>query len=306
MPLILHESEGLRIVKNDINQFAVVTLHHTANPNKRGEAWRKEEAAGMTPEQFAREIDIDYTAVMGSKVFPEIQTAKEGIIVRPPYPEFPGDQRFWAGFDYGPRNPSSFHVYTVLHDVLYSIWELYEPCKNVPEFVSKMRSCPYWNRIRYIAADPSIWAPTQQQREGNLTSIYKLFYDQGVRNMIKGRNDQAAEQAWVAMIRKMWAEDEPGFRILDCCPNQIHEFEVAIYTNQSSRQLLTQSYYETIADVNNHSLDDAKYAMLSMPTVQAPRNLEIANMVDMWGQNSKRSDAPAPSYSGRTPVGGYI
>jgi hypothetical protein len=194
-------------------------------------------------------------------------------------------------------------VYTMLHDVLYSCWELYEPCKNIPEFVSKLRACPFWRRIRYIAADPSIWAPTQQQREGSLTSVHKLLWDEGVRNLIKGRNDPAAEQAWIAMVRKHWNQEEPTFRIFDTCPSQIHEFEVAIYTNQSQRQLLSSSYYETIADVNNHSLDDCKYFMLSQPALQAPKTYEIANMVDKWGQNSH--GAAAPQYTGRKPVGGY-
>lgn len=301
MPQVLYEGTGLRIVKNDINGFAVATLHHTADPSKRGDAWRREAAQGMTPEQFAREFDIDYTAVMGSKVFPEMATSRKAIVCAPV--EFPTDQRFWAGFDYGPRNPSSFHVYTMFQDILYSCWELYEPCKNVPEFVSKLRGCPFWGNIRYIAADPSIWAPTQQQREGSLTSIHKLLWDEGVRNLLKGRNDPSAEQAWIAMVRKHWNQDEPTFRIFDTCPSQIHEFEVAIYTNQSQRQLMSASYYETIADVNNHSLDDCKYCMLSMPAAQAPKVYEIANMVDKWGQNSH--GAKAPQYTGRKPVGGY-
>jgi len=120
---------------------------------------------------------------------------------------------------------------------------------------------------------------------------------------MKGRNDQAAEQAWIAMIRKHWDSDEPTFKIFDCCPNQIHEFEVAVYTNQSQRQLLGASYYETIADVNNHSLDDCKYFMLSQPTPARSTPWVGKDMVSWWGQAS-HAPASAPQM-GRKPVGGY-
>ena len=110
----------------------------------------------MSPAKFSREYDIDYGALFGERVFPEITMNKANIVINEPYPEFPADQVYWGGFDYGLRNPSSFHVYTYYDGVLYCVWELYEPCKNIIDFSSKILSCPYYSSIRAIASDPHI------------------------------------------------------------------------------------------------------------------------------------------------------
>jgi hypothetical protein len=253
----------------------------------------------MTTEQAAREYDIDYRATMGAKVFPEITQRRVEIVV----PNFvvPEGLRCWGGFDYGTRNPSSFHVYTILDGVTYSIWELYEPCKNVAEFAAKLKACPYWPRLRYIAADPSCWSPTQQQVYGQPISVADLFQQEGIRNFMKGRNDGSAEDAWVALIRAAWAEPEPSFRICENCPNQINEFEMATYVSQTERQLLTSIYAEKINNKDNHSLDDCKYYMLSRPAVQASSPWEYANMASSYGPAARG----AGRSRGRKPIGGY-
>lgn len=261
-PELLFQSTGLKIVKNKSNQFVICTLHHTADVNKRSEEWRREAAAGLTPEQASRELDIDYSAVMGSKVFPEITNYRSSIVLEEPYPDF-GDIKYFGGFDYGLRNPSSFHVYAITDGMVYSVWELFEPCHNIPEYTAKMHACPYWPRIRYIVADPSCWSPSQQQATGNPVSIADLFWRNGIRNMIKGINNQ--EDTWITMMRQHWATEDCTFRIFARCHNQIREFETAIYVNQSERQLMSSAYNEKIQDKDNHSLDDCKYFMLSMP-----------------------------------------
>lgn len=300
-PEILHQSLGLKIVRNPINQFIVCTLHHTADPNKRSEEWRREAAAGLTPEQAARELDIDYTAVMGAKVFPEITNYRSNIVIEEPYPDFGPDVKYYGGFDYGPRNPSSFHVYTVIDGMVWSVWELFKPCHNVPEFVAEMKQCPYWNRIRWISADPSCWAPTQQQAAGNPVSIYDLFWRNGVRNMIKGINNQ--EDTWLAMMREHWTSEDVTFKIFARCHNQIREFETSIFVNQSERQLLTSAYNERIQDKDNHSLDDCKYMMLNLPKAgTGSQQWEDPNQISRWSvpdknrpmQPTRRPD-PMPS-----------
>jgi hypothetical protein len=224
----------------------------------------------MTPGQAARELDIDYTAVQGSKVFPEFADKRPLIVV----PRFdPADLvglRMWAGLDYGTRNPASVHVYTIIDEVIFSVWELYEPCKNIPEWVARVKECPYWNQVRYTAADPSLWVPTQQQAYGGPVGVETLLRQAGLTNLIKGRNDPGAEQAWVGMLRKAWAQPETTFRISEACPHQIREFETAIFQPQSERQLMTSGVYsEVIANRDNHSLDDCKYFMLTLPKAKS-------------------------------------
>ena len=278
-PTVLHQQEGLRIVKNPKNRFAVVTLFYYADPAKRDAEWLAEAQAGMHPAKFAQEYLIDYSALFGEKVFPEISSGKDKIVVYPPFPEFGSEQVFWGGFDYGARNPSSFHVYTIVDGVTYSVWELFEPCKNIGEFAQKMLECPYYSRIKYIAADPSIWYNNTQARNGDLTSRYALFVEARVHKFIKGLTDEAL---WLALMRQHWQDPEdPTFRIFSSCHNQIREFESAIYVSMSDRLLQTQNYREAISDHDNHSLDDCKYFMNSRPKLSRS-NFKIPNQARMW------------------------
>lgn len=301
MSNILHSSEGLTIKRNTENGFVIASLHFTADPQKRSEAWAKEAAAGMTEAQFAREYNLDYTAVQGAKVFPELTQRKSSIVIDAPFPSFK-DCRCYAGLDYGTRNPASFHVYSIVDGVVYSIWELYEPCKNIPDFVEKMQSCPYWSQIRYIAADPSLWTPSQQQEHGSPISVQELFWKSGIRNMVRGRNDTGAEEAWLAIMRRHWSSEDTTFRILSCCVEQIRELSTLIFTPQTERQLLNTVYREAINDKDNHSADDCKYMMLSLPAQQAPRDWKDANMVSRW--QARPSQAQQPQ-TGRKRVGNY-
>jgi hypothetical protein len=126
----------------------------------------------MSEAKFQREYNIDYGAMFGERVFPEAITHQDKIIVQPKdYPVFPTGQVYYGGFDYGMRNPSSFHVYTIWDGVVYAIWELYEPCKNIKDFVWKLKACPYWDSIRFIAADPSIAGLRHYNKDGNGASI---------------------------------------------------------------------------------------------------------------------------------------
>lgn len=278
-PTILHEQNGLRIAENPKNGFCVVTLYYFADPSKRSAEWEAEARAGMSEAKWRKEYLIDYKAMFGEKVFPEISTNRDRIVVRDPFPEIPRSEPCWGGLDYGSRNPSSFHVYTILDGVVYSIWELYEPCRSIPVFAEKLRACPYWDQIKYIAADRSIWYDTQQLREGALTSIYDLFVRERIHKLVKGIDD---EQAWIAHVRDLWQNaEDPRFRIFACCPNQIREFEEATYSTLSDRAALTQNYKETIVDHENHSLDDCKYFMNSRPRYK-PRTLTLPNLVKSY------------------------
>jgi len=278
---ILHESEGLQIRRNEKNRFTVVSLRYTADPAKRSPEWAKEAHEGMSEAQWRKEYEIDYTALFGEKVFPEIATNRSVIVVSAPLPEVPPDAPMWGGFDYGARNPSSFHVYTVMDGVTYSIWELFDPCKNIPEFATQMKSCPYWDRIRYIAADPTFMRNKTQQTKGGVVTVENLFNDEGISKFIAGNQD---EKSWLAMMREHWRNPvDPTFRIFDCCPNQIREFESAVFTSVSDRQAATNNQYEEMVSKNNHSLDDCKYFMNSMPQASvASGKVTLKAMVKMW------------------------
>lgn len=270
MPIQLHSQTGLQIRRNDKNGFVVVTLHYTADPRKRGPAWRKEAAQGLSPAKFEQEYEISYTAMMGEKVFPQIKSRRGEIVFRNgPYidDEWPRDLPMWGGFDYGARNPSSFHVYTVVDGCIWVIWELYKPCKNLPEFAREMRGCPFWDQIRFIAADRSMNELRQNNKAGYMESVRKQFYDEGVHKMIDGNTD---EQAWLVQMSKHWNGEDVTLKILESCPHLIQELEEATYVMMTDRQLETQNYKETLLDKRNHAMDDLKYFLNSRPSLRPP------------------------------------
>lgn len=309
---VLHEQQGLKIVKNERNSFCVCTLHFSADPAKRSPEWAREAAVGMTPEKFSREYSIDYTAVMGAKVFPEITSNRGAIVIPEPYPDFGPGVKYWGGLDYGTNNPSSFHIYTIVDGITYSIWELYgaihpnRTFKNIGDFVAEMRKFKYFNQLRWIAADCNIWSDSNPQKDGTVISVHELFYREGIRNMVQGRQD---EEAWIALMRQHWQnQEDPTFRIFERCANQIREFETSIYVNQSERQLLTSAYSEKMVDKDNHSLDDCKYFMLSRPNAATTTQWTSPNMISQWSlPGTARRGQPTPqiqTIKHNKPVGG--
>lgn len=276
---VLFETTGIRVVRNPKNGFVVGYLHHTADPLKRSPQWRKEAMSGMTAAQVARELDMDAGAAMGERAFPEITTRRNDIIVPYPYPVFPDGQKFYGGFDYGMQNPSAFNVYTVVGGVTFQVWELYEPCKNINEFVHKMIACPYWGRIVYIAADPHIADMRFYDLQGLGNSIKRQFEERGVKNLILANNSEAA---WMGMMKQHWRGEVITFKIFDCCVNTITEFTGAHYETFKG-QVMTRNFKEVLADINNHSMDATKYFMLTFGDAKYQQNnVKYPKMVMKW------------------------
>jgi len=280
---LLHTQQGLKIVQNGQNGFVVATLHHTADPRKRSAAWRKEAAKGMSQAKFEQEFDISYDAMLGEKAFPEIKSRQSEIILHDgpfQFNDWPRSLPMWAGFDYGSRNPSSFHVYTAVDGILYAIWELYEPCKDIQAFSSALKACPYWDQIRYIAHDPSLNNYSQRDmRTGMMSTIGRQFIEMGISKLLQGNTD---EQAWLSTMQKHWCGDEVTFKIMSSCPKMIEEFENATYVSMTERQLETQNYREQLIDKQNHALDDCKYFMNSAPSLRS-RKISLPNLAAKFG-----------------------
>jgi hypothetical protein len=289
MSKFLHEQQGLKIVTNPINGFTICTLHYTADPRKRSVEWRDAARRGLKQAEFEKEYEIIYDAYMGQKVFPEIKARRSEIILREGPYEFnawPKTLPMWGGFDYGTNNPSSFHVYAIVDGITYALWELYEPCKNIYDFVAALQSCPYWKQIRYIAHDPDMDNLKQRDaKTGGLTSVKRMFEDLGVAKWLRGNNDEAA---WLVQMNKHWMPEQVTFKILECCPKMIEEFESSTYVSMTDRQLQTQNYNEKMLNKHNHALDDCKYFMNSNPN-PVVRPLKYFNVASTYGWSGAES-----------------
>lgn len=294
---ILHESTGLTIHRNDKNKFVVATLHYYADPAKRRKEWIETAKTGMTPSKWNKEYEIDYLAQFGERAFPEI-VSKRDLIVVPDMDWKVDEGPYWGGFDYGERNPSSFHVYTYYQGSFYAIWELYKPCKNIPAFAAELKECPFYHRLKYIAADRTIFDNRTHNAEGIPDSVNNLFIKQGVTKFITGNQD---EITWIALMRQHWGKSDPSFKIQENCRNLIKEFEEMTFEDYSNEKLRQeQNFKETLHDRNNHALDDCKYFMNSQPAIPRTRGTpQSQHLVDKWygwGNKSGHRQMP-PEYN---------
>lgn len=282
----LHEQQGLRIVANEHNGFTVCTLHYTADPKKRSPEWREAAKRGMPQARYEQEFEIIYDSYMGQKVFPEMKSRRQEIVVKEgPYEfnKWPKTLPMWGGFDYGANNPSSFHVYTIVDGILYALWELYEPCRNILDFAAAMKACPFMGQIRYIAHDPDMCNLKQRDiNSGASTSVRQQFERLGITRWLPGNTD---EQAWLVKMQQHWLGEEVTFKVLECCPNLIDELESITYVSMTERQLQTANYKEGIVDKHNHALDDLKYLINSCPS-ENQRPVRVQSMLDSysWGR----------------------
>ena len=279
MPEILHESKGLTIKRNDKNKVVVVTLFFYADPLKAKPEWIKTASIGMSKADVKKEYYIDYTAQQGERIFPQMSSFKERIVLkRESYPPPESIRKYWAGFDYGTRRPSAFIVFGEGKNhqgepALFALWEHYEPTKNLSALCDTICNSGYYDKLSWIAADPSINFKNQQTQTG-LTSIGDQMYEHGVRKLVPGLRD---EESFISYIHMCWADLEEGssskFYILDRCPNLIREMENIVYASQSDASLKSQGLKETMVNRDNHAIDATKYFINSYPGV--PKTLKI-------------------------------
>jgi hypothetical protein len=161
-----------------------------------------------------------------------------------------------------------------------------------------MKACPYWDQIRYIAADPDIANLKEtNMTTGAATSVRQHFEQLGVHKFVMGYRD---EGAWLSAMQRHWGGAEVTFKILTCCPMMIAEFQDATYINMTDRQLETQNFKEQLVDRHNHSLDDCKYFINSSPSVRS-RRIVMPNLIEnfsSWKAPRDPYDQFRPTYGG--------
>lgn len=249
----------------------VVRVHYTADPEKdpanpHGKKWFDEAIVGYPGgtqcSAWREEMEIDWDAAGGELVFPVLQELS-GKIICDPF-EIPTDWKVFGSFDYGHRNPASFHIYAMdFDDTVYTVWEMYGSGLGYREQAELIRACPYYDRLAFLPiADPSIFAHTQQS-ENEVKSIAQLFVELPPQLQIifvpamKGGDITTAEK----IKSNLWADldkEDPRWKIFSTCKWQIWELKKLRYADWSSTQMEFKNQREKIIDKDNHAWDDAK------------------------------------------------
>lgn len=274
-------------------------VHYTADPEKdpateAGAKWLeralKGYPGGVKASSWRREMEIDWDATGGELAFPQL-TEFEHMIVIPPH-EIPESWSLYGSFDYGHRNPSSFHVYAIDHDGnITVIWEYYMAGQGYRRTARTIRGCPFFDKLAFPPiADPSIWAKNQQQAGGDdndMKSVAQLFFELPDNERIlfvpgkRGGDITVAEK----INGDMWNEEElrqgrqPRLRIFSTCPMMIWELKKLRYRDYTAIMQETHNIKEELVDRDNHSYDDLKmFVTMFFSTPQSAEEAKLESL----------------------------
>lgn len=268
---------GLEVAKNE-DGTKVFKLHYSADPNKdpqteKGKAWCEEAyklfAGGRSGTKWRREMEIDWSAGSGELVFPYFVARESDIVINASAftEDFVSKCNLYGGLDWGKRNPVSFHVYAEDEQgKFYVIWEWYEAGRDPIAVAEAIKSCPYYSRLQWIAADPSMWNENQANasRDG-FTSYARIFMEDmpealQLDKLIAGHSKK--DNIAADLLHIAWRDQDPRLKIGANCPKLIKEIKNLRYVENK----YTVNEPEKILDKDNHAFDDLKYFLTSHPS----------------------------------------
>jgi len=245
--------KGLKVITNPRNGFRVITLHYSANPEKATPEWKARTKKGMPDHGWMREMEIDYGAMGGQLIFPQMREYEEKIICQPfDVTHF----RKCGSIDYGgSRSPFSFHVYMVdYNDKKYAIWEHYKIDPYLRNHAEAIKTCPYFEGLEYITIDPACNAKLPQKERGP-TSIIQILAEEYKIYTILGNNNREAGRQRIADCWYNLEEEEPFFYIWPNCVNMIREFKNLRWPEEMKDDVVG----------DDHAYDECRYFFMSRP-----------------------------------------
>lgn len=249
----------------------VLRVHYSADPDRdpstpQGMEWKLSELSGYpggeNGSKWKREQEIDFDVQGGELVFPDMEENKSRILIDSF--EIPPSWRMAGSFDYAGRGWSAFlvHAWVPDDDEYYTVWEYFARNSGYIQTSEAIRNCKYFKRLEWIVADPSIWTPTQENKElGGLVSIAQLFAEQGI---VFTKGKRGGDIEFAEMINdKMWGcmrdGEQPRYRIMKGCRNHWREMMKWRYSDYTASTQENRNLKETMVDRDNHTIDAAKY-----------------------------------------------
>lgn len=257
------------------NKHVIVPLHYSADPNKdphtvEGKAWfiEAENAylGGSSSLGFRRELEMDWSAGSGELVFANFIDMESKILVNPFIPDT--TYELYGGLDWGDNNPCAFLVLAFdLYGKCTVVWEWYQDhVPSIEAVAQAILMCPYYDRLRRIMADPTMWNENQYQQSGK-TSLARIFSEDLPENLRIQKLVPAHYRSDTLMIQKMqirWNSESVRLQISKICGNLIRELRNLRY--RETRGDINNS--DKIINKDNHAWDALKYCLLSHPSSQ--------------------------------------
>ena len=296
----------------------VVRIHYSADEAKRpgttaGDTWYEHSVAGYPGgrrgPRWRREMEIDYGAYGGERVFPDWDAwLGLGALVIPPF-----DVTGWSLFgtyDHGFRRPACYLVHAANFDGdLATVWEFYAP--RVPVASTKrilngqdvtlpdgrrFAGCPYVEGLQWRRADPQLWAEDQPMSDNTMKSIAWLFRQAPdpvhFLPADKGADTMIAE--WLLGV--WWADPaHPRYRITTACPNLLRELGGLRHKELSAQAALDKDQPEGFVEKDDHAWDALKYFLHRFPPQQREATAKERPATFQWfreqAARSRRGEA---------------
>lgn len=264
----------------------VLRLHYGADPRKRagtveGDAWLHAATqgypGGVQSPRWRKEMEIDYGALGGTKLFPDWETwTQHGAITIPAFT--PHGYKLYGSYDHGWRHPACYLVHGMSGDgALVTLWEFYGsqvPVSAVAHIIHgdavtlpdgrRFAGNPYAGQERYKIADPSIWAEDAPQSDNTMKSIAKLFMMEHVYFTKGERGGDTTVAEW--LVGHYWKDPRaPLYRITLACPNLIREIGLQRHKDVSPVRAQDMAQPEQLVDKDNDAWDALKYFLLRFP-----------------------------------------
>jgi len=207
----------------------VMSIHYSADPDKnteteQGRKWYKHFSTawpgGPTGPKWRQEMEIDFGAMTGQRVFADFDELSVNVIIDPP--DVDDNIPLYASYDYGIHFPCSWGIYAVFSlDDIVKIDEIVESHTPAAEQARLLKRKPYFPLLRGIIGDPSIWNRSQH-KGSELVSIGDLLAEEGV-HVDRGRNEPGVDLAFINLLKgNLWNNKErPKYRISSRCKQTI-------------------------------------------------------------------------------------
>lgn len=239
--------------------FCVVRLHYTADPLKATPEWKKEAKKGFKHEdKWKKEYEIDYEALGGTKVYPELDRVRDEIFINPF--EIPKHWLRYAGIDPGVRNPTSAHFYAVDEQGnIYAYWEFYEKETHYKDLARILKNHEDFKKIkRNIFIDP-ITATKVHHTKFGIKSFKELLEQEGIFTNPGNRNRMDGAEK----IREYIVDGK--LKIFKTCPKMMWELDNLRYEEWKGESYTHKNIKEEIVPRNDHAWSELRYVLMSNP-----------------------------------------
>lgn len=277
---------GIKFWKNPKNEFTVLMLHYSADPDKReGTDWFKKEQKGVLKDIWLKEYEIDFTTKSGKLVYGKDYCDFDPAIHFVDSFSLPEPYELLISLDFGQVHPTCALVgLWTTENRLYIIDEYYKPA--LPSVSSREMFMKFeylmgdigktFNDRRNAATrtfsikviDPSTKFKNRTKiKEGEevIYSIREEFYDNGW-DFDLAFNDVAAGTIRVKEYMKLDNEMKSHLYIFqDKCPNLCRELQNYRYKEQTEAQQRIKNASEEPMKKEDHAADALRYMVCSRP-----------------------------------------